>query len=146
MKIGELARRAGTTTRQLRYYEEQGLLAPDRTFSNYRDYDESAVETVRQIRLLVESGMPTRVVRVLLPCVHGPGAEMPHHDDPDMAALLVTERDRLDETIERLVRSRSQVECYLDRVAPEYTSERFRALHPVPGSADPLGEDREVSA
>lgn len=136
MKIGELARRAGTTTRQLRYYEEQGLLAPDRTGSNYRDYDESAVETVRQIRLLVESGMPTRVVRVLLPCVHGPGAEMPHHDDPEMASLLVAERVRLDETIERLDRSRSQVECYLDRVAPELTSDRFRALHPVPGSAD----------
>ena len=31
MKIGDLARRTGSTTRQLRYYEEQGLLEPDRS-------------------------------------------------------------------------------------------------------------------
>ncbi|AHI22239.1 MerR family transcriptional regulator [Corynebacterium vitaeruminis] len=135
MKIGELARRTGTTTRQLRYYEEQGLLEPSRTVSNYRDYDESTIQTVRQIRVLVESGIPTRVVRSMLPYVHGPDAQMPHHDDPEIAGLLVTERDRLDETIERLVRSRSQVECYLDRVAPELTSPEFRAIHPVPGQA-----------
>lgn len=119
MRIGELAERAGTTTRQLRYYEQQGLLAPARTGGNYRDYDETAVETVRQIRLLVESGMPTRIIRVLLPCVHGPEADMPPTDDPEMARLLLAERARLRETIDRLVRTQSQVECYLGRVAPE---------------------------
>ncbi|WP_144790485.1 MerR family transcriptional regulator [Kocuria palustris] len=116
MKIGELARRAGATTRQLRYYEEQGLIAPDRTHSNYRDYGEDAIERVRQIRRLIEAGMPTRVIRVLLPCVDGPGAELPHHDNPEMAALLEAERERLHEQIEKLTRSQQQVECYLDRV------------------------------
>lgn len=147
MRIGELAQRAGTTTRQLRYYEEQGLLAPSRTTGNYRDYDEQALETVRQIRLLVDSGIPTRVVRTLLPCVHGPGAEMAQHHDPEMAELLVAERARLDETIDKLVRSRSQVECYLDRVAPELTSPEFRALHPVPGKAylDPHNDMKDHS-
>lgn len=116
MKIGELARRAGATTRQLRYYEEQGLLAPDRTHSNYREYSEAAFETVRQIRCLVESGMPTRVIRVLLPCVHGPAAELPPHDNPEMAELLEAERARLNEQIRILVLSREHVECYLERV------------------------------
>ena len=116
MKIGELAQRAGATTRQLRYYEEQGLLGPERTHSNYRDYSEDALETVRQIRCLVESGMPTRVIRVLLPCVHGPGAEMPAHDNPEMARLLEAERRRLDGQISVLTRSREHVQCYLDRV------------------------------
>lgn len=116
MKIGELAERAGTTTRQLRYYEEQGLLTAQRTHSNYRDYDESAVETVRQIRLLVESGMPTRVIRVLLPCVDGPGAELAPHENPEMAQLLTAEQQRLAESIDQLDRARRQVECYLERV------------------------------
>ncbi|WP_068399938.1 MerR family transcriptional regulator [Kribbia dieselivorans] len=116
MKIGELAERAGATTRQLRYYEAQGLIAPDRTHSNYRDYGDDAVEKVRQIRLLIESGMPTRVIRVLLPCVDGPGAEMPAHENPEMATMLESERERLREQIEKLTRSQHQVECYLDRV------------------------------
>lgn len=116
MKIGELAERSRTTTRQLRYYEEQGLLTSQRTSGNYRDYDESAVETVRQIRLLIESGMPTRVIRVLLPCVDGPGAELAPHENPEMATLLAAERSRLGENIEQLLRARDQVECYLERV------------------------------
>lgn len=116
MKIGELARQTATTTRQLRYYEEQGLIAPNRTHSNYRDYDQDVVEKVRQIRCLIESGMPTKVIRVLLPCVDGPGAELPHHDNPEMASMLEAEHARLQEHIEKLLRSQSQVQCYLDRV------------------------------
>lgn len=77
MKIGELASRTGTTTRSLRYYEEQGLLTSDRTDSNYREYGEDAVDKARQIRLLIESGMPTRLIRVLLPFLDGPDAQVP---------------------------------------------------------------------
>ena len=123
MKIGELARRTGTTTRQLRYYEEQGLLFPERTDSNYREYAPSAVEKTKQIRCLVESGMPTRIIRVLLPCVEGPGAELEPHENPEMAQLLRQERERLSENIELLERSRRQVECYLDRVQRELPAE-----------------------
>lgn len=116
MKIGELAQRCGATTRQLRYYESQGLLTPQRTQSNYRDYDETSVETVRQIRCLIESGMPTRIIRVLIPCVAGPAAELPAHYDPDMANLLEAERDRLAEQIRHLAHSKKRIECYLNRV------------------------------
>lgn len=116
MKIGELAQLAGTTTRSLRYYEQQGLLTPDRTESNYRDYSDAAVDKARQIRLLIESGMPSRLIRVLLPCLDGPDAQLPSHSNPEMAAVLNAELARLNENIERLVRSRDQIQCYLDRV------------------------------
>ena len=36
MRIGEVAERAGVSTRALRYYEEQGLLESDRTSSGQR--------------------------------------------------------------------------------------------------------------
>ncbi len=37
MRIGELAERAGATTRAIRYYEQVGLLCPDaRSESGYR--------------------------------------------------------------------------------------------------------------
>lgn len=39
MRIGALAEASGTTTKTLRFYEDQGLLpAADRTASGYRDY------------------------------------------------------------------------------------------------------------
>ena len=88
MKIGDLARRTGSTTRQLRYYEEQGLLEPDRSGNNYRDYGDEAIEQVRQIKILVGAGIPTRIVRELLPCLHGPTAKMPRRSDPKIGSLV----------------------------------------------------------
>jgi DNA-binding transcriptional MerR regulator len=51
LRIGELARRAGTTPRTIRYYEELGLLpeAPERDAGQHRLYGESDVERVAQL-------------------------------------------------------------------------------------------------
>ena len=116
MKIGDLARRTGSTTRQLRYYEEQGLLEPDRSGNNYRDYGDEAIEQVRQIKILVGAGIPTRIVRELLPCLHGPTAELPRQANPEMAASLKSERDRLQEHIDHLTTACERINCYLGRV------------------------------
>jgi len=46
LRIGELARRVGTTTRTIRYYEELGLLGatPERAAGAHRSYGEDEVE------------------------------------------------------------------------------------------------------
>ena len=47
MRIGELAEAAGTTTKTLRFYEDQGLLPPaERTAAGYRDYTPDALARV----------------------------------------------------------------------------------------------------
>ncbi|MFF0134636.1 MerR family transcriptional regulator, partial [Streptomyces mirabilis] len=66
MLIGELAARAGTTTRALRYYEEQGLLESDRTSAGYRLYEPGAVRRVRNIRELLSCGLTVEDVKSLL--------------------------------------------------------------------------------
>lgn len=50
-KIGELANKYDVTSRTLRYYEEMGLLNSTRVGeSQYRYYDEKAVNRLQQIR------------------------------------------------------------------------------------------------
>jgi DNA-binding transcriptional MerR regulator len=51
LRIGEVARRAGTTPRTIRYYEELGLLpaTPERDAGSHRLYGESDVERLAQI-------------------------------------------------------------------------------------------------
>ncbi|MFF1469478.1 MerR family transcriptional regulator, partial [Streptomyces mirabilis] len=66
MLIGELAAQAGTTTRALRYYEEQGLLESDRTSAGYRLYEPGAVRRVRNIRELLSCGLTVEDVKSLL--------------------------------------------------------------------------------
>ncbi|SFY49733.1 MerR family transcriptional regulator [Streptomyces sp. F-1] len=73
MKIGELAAATDTSVRLLRYYEEQNLLESYRLDSGHRRYDDSAPAVVRRIRALLDAGLPTRVIRDLLPCVRRDG-------------------------------------------------------------------------
>jgi DNA-binding transcriptional MerR regulator len=72
MLIGELARRTGTTTRALRFYEQEGLLTSERTAAGYRRYPESAVDRVRNIKDLLDTGFTVADVRAFLPYLDRP--------------------------------------------------------------------------
>jgi DNA-binding transcriptional MerR regulator len=104
MRIGELSGRTGVSVRLLRYYEEQGLLAPARRPSGYREYREDDVERVRRIRLLLAAGLPTRTIAGSLGglCEHD-GRLTPC---AGLAGDLRQERARIDDTIRALLASR----------------------------------------
>jgi DNA-binding transcriptional MerR regulator len=69
MRIGELAERAGTSARTLRYYESQGLLRTRRAPNGYRDYDEADLRLVREIRSLLEMGFGLDETRPFVDCL-----------------------------------------------------------------------------
>jgi len=69
IRIGELSARAKVSTRSLRYYEQQGLLKPERSANGYRAYPPASVQVVQNIRLLLNAGLGTDTVRGLLPCM-----------------------------------------------------------------------------
>ena len=70
--IGELAAATDTSVRLLRHYEEQSLPESHRLAGCHRRYDD-APAVVRRIRALLDAGLPTRVIRDLLPCVRQDG-------------------------------------------------------------------------
>ncbi|MDT9689037.1 MerR family transcriptional regulator [Streptomyces sp. P9(2023)] len=116
MRIGELADRTDTPRRMLRYYEEQGLIVADRTPNGYRAYDESNVDRVLQIRGLLDAGLPTRLIKQILPCLDKP--RVIHFPDatPEMLATLEDERNRMTERIRCLTRNRDAMDEYLGAV------------------------------
>ncbi|MFD8755562.1 MerR family transcriptional regulator [Kitasatospora sp. NPDC059577] len=71
MRIGELARATGATVRALRHYEQAGLIDSGREPNGYRDYRESAVVRVRNIRALVGAGLTLDDLGPLLDCLDG---------------------------------------------------------------------------
>jgi DNA-binding transcriptional MerR regulator len=73
MKIGELSRETGVSPRLLRYYEEQGLLTSYRAEGGHRRYVQDTPVVVRRIRTLLAAGLPTKVIRDVLPCASGSG-------------------------------------------------------------------------
>lgn len=112
MRIGELSRRTGMSTRALRYYEEQGLLLPHRTPSGYREFDDTAVDSVRRIRVLLDAGLPTRVIAEVLPCM----ADKDRYLAPtcaEMAQDLRAELARMTRDIEERQAARTILESIL---------------------------------
>ena len=79
LKIGELAKRSGATTKTIRYYELLGLLhEPQRTDSGYRLYYEEDVERLTFIRKAKSLGFSLSDIGETLtlydsqqaPCIH----------------------------------------------------------------------------
>ncbi len=101
-----------------------------RSANGYRDYAEADVDRVRQVRALLDAGLPTRFVRAVL----GMGLE----GGPAFAGWTATctatfamqlrgELERLDDRLRCLARSRDAVRRYLDTVtvvegAPDRTA------------------------
>ncbi|MFE5807576.1 MerR family transcriptional regulator [Streptomyces sp. NPDC056491] len=69
MRIGELAERAGTSTRTLRYYESRGLLPARRAGNGYRTYDEDDLRLLSQIRMLQDFGFELEETRPFVDCL-----------------------------------------------------------------------------
>ena len=79
LKIGQLAKLSGTTTKTIRYYELLGLLhEPERTDSGYRLYEEQDVERLTFIRKAKSLGFSLTDIGETLtlydsqqaPCIH----------------------------------------------------------------------------
>jgi len=113
MKIGELATRTEVSTRLLRYYEEQGLLTADRESNGYRDYPESAVERVMQIRGLIDAGIPTVLIKDMIPCLKGLPSVQVEKISPEMIETLYLRREQLAKRIDCLTRNHDAVSAYL---------------------------------
>jgi DNA-binding transcriptional MerR regulator len=98
----------------LRYYEDEGLLAPQRTGSGYRDYGPAEEETVRRIKMLGSAGMKLETIQRLLPCVR--------NNDPaftpcnELRRILAQQVGLIDERIEMLSQSRTILAGYLASV------------------------------
>jgi DNA-binding transcriptional MerR regulator len=111
MLIGELAERAGTSTRTLRYYEEHGLVRPGRSANGYRVYDEDELRVVHEIRGLLASGFGLEDIRPFVACLragHASGDVC-----PDSVAVLRRKLAEVDACIDEMTATRRRIEIQL---------------------------------
>jgi len=129
MRVGELARRTGTTVRALRYYEAAGLVVPRRAGNGYREYEPIAVRLVQQIRELTALGLSVEETRPFVESLAD------GRDAAVCGAAVATYRSAingLQERIGRLTAQRDGLHERLDVAAG-------RVVPPAPGrpGADP---------
>jgi MerR family copper efflux transcriptional regulator len=111
MKIGQLAERAGVSTKTIRYYEDIGVLPePDRAANGYRNYTTTTADRLAFIQDAQTAGLSLLEIQMILElrdsgqstCGHVIGSLEAHLEEVDrqMEDLQRT-RKRLSEIIDR---------------------------------------------
>jgi DNA-binding transcriptional MerR regulator len=131
MRIGELAARAGTTTRTLRYYEARGLLPARRTGNGYRTYDEDDLRLLTQIRTLQDFGFDLEETRPFVECLRAG-----HPEGDSCPASLAVYRRKLDE-LDALL---GQLSAVRDTVARQLARAELAAEAEAPEGPEPRCE------
>jgi MerR family redox-sensitive transcriptional activator SoxR len=108
LTIGEVARRSGTATSALRFYEEQGLIHAERNDSGHRRYPRAVIRRVAFIVFAQRIGLSLEEIRAEL-------AQLPKHRAPersDWARLSARWTQRISARIAELERLRATLtEC-----------------------------------
>ncbi|WP_454850139.1 heavy metal-responsive transcriptional regulator [Promicromonospora soli] len=113
MRIGEVADAAGTSTKTLRFYEEQGLLPEvGRTPAGYRDYPPDAVTRVDFVHRGQAAGLTLAQIKQILDIRDRDQAPCEHVRD-----LLDTQLADLDRQIRQLSDLRATVAALRDGAA-----------------------------
>jgi MerR family glutamine synthetase transcriptional repressor len=61
--IGQVCEKTGLTSRQIRYYESQGLISPIRTQGNQRRYSAEHIERLQHIKALMDERASIKSVK-----------------------------------------------------------------------------------
>ena len=112
MNIKEIEERSGLSRANIRYYEQEGLIAPVRRENKYRDYSEEDLETLLRIALLRNLGFSLDEIRRL------------QFGELELAAAMRERSAALESEGQRLLAARN----VCDAISREVTS--YSALRP----------------
>jgi DNA-binding transcriptional MerR regulator len=111
MLIGELAEKAGTSARTLRYYEEQGLVRPRRDANGYRQYDDAELRVVTEIRARLAAGFGLEDIRPFVECLRA--GNPAGHVCPDSVVMLRKKLAEVDGYLGQLTEVRDRLRAQL---------------------------------
>lgn len=113
MKIGELAQRAGTSVKTIRYYDRVGVLHPEqRSESGYRLYGEDAVDRYRFVRAAQAVGLHLGEIREILAL-----RDRGHTPCEFVTGLIARRADEIDARIAELTALRDELRTLNRRAA-----------------------------
>ncbi|MCL2088260.1 MAG: MerR family transcriptional regulator [Oscillospiraceae bacterium] len=104
--LKEVADKYNITPRTLKYYEEIGLICTGRDKSNYRVYDESAIDRLERILVLRNMGIGTKQIKVMF--------EKENHE---VMEIIAGQKTRLRQEISQLTDMKERISNFLSQTA-----------------------------
>ena len=75
MKIKEVSQKTGLSKKTIRFYEEEGLIEPEKTYQNgraYRTYTQAHIQTLNDVALLRRARFSVEEIKTILSTVRPP--------------------------------------------------------------------------
>lgn len=97
MKIKQVEELVGISSKNIRFYEEQGLLTPSRADNGYREYHEAEIKRLKQIKFLRKLNVPISEIQALMnqtisldSCLQNHLLELNHQEEDLKHATQIT--------------------------------------------------------
>lgn len=136
MTIKELEKRSGLPRTAIRFYEQQGLIAPERKANNYRNYSEEDAQTLEKVKLLRQLSLDLETIHALKEGSLSLAQAMEHQ-------ACVLEGDQKDlGRYAQVCRELSEAQTDYDSLEPEpWMEELSQTQLPPTRKVDPAQED-----
>ena len=125
MKIKEVSQKTGLSKKTIRFYEEEGLIQPTKTYYNgraYRDYSEAHIQALNEIATLRRARFSVEEIKTIL------------STPEEIPALFESYRQRLRTEKDALV----QVLSVVDEIAAEELTSKEALMEQITPSAQSL--------
>ena len=109
MNIGDASERSGLPAKTIRYYQDIGLLKPDRSENGYRDYSTADVHRLKFLQRSRSLGFSVEECRQLL-SLYGDS----HRESADVKAIAEVKLVEIDRKIAELVSLRETLRHLVD--------------------------------
>jgi MerR family transcriptional regulator, repressor of the yfmOP operon len=121
-RIEEVEKKTGLTKRMLRYYEELGIIAPNRSEGNYRSYTDEDIESLIRMRekkdklgfsmaeLKIFAGIEKRIVGIMRGETQDEASIRSCKEDIDGLLVLLEDKERIIKTVKtRLAKAQKRL-------------------------------------
>lgn len=125
MKIKEVSQKTGLSKKTIRFYEEEGLIDPEKTYQNgraYRTYTQAHIQTLNDVALLRRARFSVEEIKTIL------------STPEEIPALFESYRQRLRTEKDALV----QVLAVVDEIAAEELTSKEALMEQITPSAQEL--------
>jgi MerR family copper efflux transcriptional regulator len=114
MRIGDVAKRTGVSVDALRFYEERGLIKPQRTANGYRLYPQETLQLLGYIKLAQQLGFSLTEIGENLPLLWSTEGGSSDH----LAELFAQKIALLDERMAQMQALRNVLAERAEQVCP----------------------------
>ncbi|QYR19244.1 MerR family transcriptional regulator [Paenibacillus sp. sptzw28] len=113
MKISELSKITGVSVRSIRHYEKKNLISVSRLENGYREFNEAAINQIKQIKSYLKLGLTTEQIERTLNCTDSDSQEAIEQCQ-NMLRVYEAHLSEINQTMETLANVQQELQVQIE--------------------------------